>query len=110
MDNNKKFELNDEALDEVAGGAVTDADYAACPFPHDSIIRNTIGAYCGRCYGDSTTGGYGTKCHTAKIQYTYNNPPRVFLTCTRCGWGFYSPLEKSFLYPDSSFLKDWELD
>ena len=109
MEDNKKFELNDDALDNVAGGAVTDADYAACPFPHDSIIRHKW-KFCSRCCGSLLIGGYGTKCNTAKVRYSYATPPQVVLTCTQCGLGFYSDLESSILSPTfNGFLDDWEL-
>jgi len=108
MDNNKKFELNDEALDEVAGGAVTDADYAACPFPHNSLIRNKQGKHCPKCYDGP--GLYDTKCFTARIRYSYATPPQVTFVCSRCGSGFMEgDINKSIFPHNSSEFSNWEL-
>ena len=113
MEDKKKFELNDEALDTVSGGAVTDADYAACPFPHNSIIRNKNGHSCLKCQGDPEAGYYANACTTARVRYSYATPPQIVLTCTRCGQGFMGergdPIEKSIFFPNEVNLNGWEL-
>lgn len=94
MEENKKFELNDEMLDNVAGGAagdgmaVTDEAYTGCPFPHNSIVRSTTGKICMKCWNPSIRGLYESQCNTAKIRYSYVTPPSIIVTCTRCGQGF----------------------
>lgn len=94
MEDNKRFELNDEMLDNVAGGkagdgiAVTDEAYAGCPFPHNSIVRSTTGKTCMKCYGQIQDGLYQSPWTTAKIRYSYVTPPSIIVTCTRCGQGF----------------------
>lgn len=108
MENTKKFELNDEALDNIAGGAVTDADYKGCPFPNESTVRNKKGQYCKKCYGFA--GAYSNPCYTARIRYSYATPPQVIITCKQCGSGFYpEDISNSILSPTDSKLNDWEL-
>ncbi len=93
MEDNKRFELNDDMLDNVAGGAgagmaITDEAFTGCPFPHDSTVRSTTGKFCKKCHGSSHEGLYESRCNTAKIKYSYVSPPRIIVTCTRCGQGF----------------------
>ena len=46
MEDNKKFELNDEALDSVAGGAAPEAEWTT------ALCRLTDGHVCPRCGHD----------------------------------------------------------
>ena len=107
MENKQKFELDEESLDQVAGGA-SSADFSGCPFPDRSTVRNTR-EHCYRCCDGPGT--YGTPHYEAKIVYGYNagnNTGKVLLQCTRCNGGFYGALDASWRNPTRFDFLDWK--
>jgi len=70
MEGNKKFELNDEILDEVAGGFDAPGDY---------VYKSSFDRHCYSCYQQ----------RRMKL-YINNGSGETIMICTECGEKYYN--------------------